>query len=314
MARGRRHHLHARRIRQRQRRMDERAGYRSLARAALLSRRRLLLGLGHQPSPPRKRGRPRSRCALPRNRLPARTGTPLSRPRSRMDCAHGLHCRRSGIEARHIAVAGDSAGGGLSVALANELREAGEDRPGCLWLISPWTDLTLSGPTLASKDADDPLIHKPYLEELASAYVAGRIERRDPRVSVLFADLKNLPPMLIQVGSDETLLSDATRFAEAAGCRRCRRHARNLAANDSCLAVVEWRARRRPRGDHTGRRIHPSASRRRYGADFSNCLNFVHKASLARHCRLSKPLNLYRLCDWHGPCNRGRTVMWGPPE
>ena len=128
-----------------------------------------------------------------------------------------LALRRSGIEARHIAVAGDSAGGGLSVALANELREAGEDSPGCLWLISPWTDLTLSGPTLASKDAEDPLIHKPYLEELASAYVAGQIERRDPRVSVLFANLKSLPPMLIQVGSEETLLSDATRLAEAAG-------------------------------------------------------------------------------------------------
>lgn len=128
-----------------------------------------------------------------------------------------LAVRRSGIEARHIAIAGDSAGGGLSVALANELREAGEDRPGCLWLISPWTDLTQSGATLATKDAEDPLIHKPYLEELASAYVAGRIERRDPRVSVLFADLKNLPPILIQVGSEETLLSDATRLAEAAG-------------------------------------------------------------------------------------------------
>src|SRR5690606_15307127 len=102
-------------------------------------------------------------------------------------------------------------------ALANELKEAGEDSPACLWLISPWTDLTLSGATLASKDADDPLIHKPYLEELASAYVAGSIERRDPRVSVLFAALKNLPPILIQVGSAETLLSDATRFAEAAG-------------------------------------------------------------------------------------------------
>jgi len=128
-----------------------------------------------------------------------------------------LALKRSGIEARHIAVAGDSAGGALTVALANELREAGEQSPGCLWLISPWTDLTLSGATLASKDADDPLIHKPYLEELASAYVAGRIERRDPRVSVLFADLRNLPPILIQVGSDETLLADATRFAEAAG-------------------------------------------------------------------------------------------------
>jgi len=128
-----------------------------------------------------------------------------------------LMLRRSGIEARHIAVAGDSAGGALSVALTNELRDAGETSPGCLWLISPWTDLTLSGATLASKDSDDPLIHKAYLAELASAYVAGRIERHDPRVSVLFADLHGLPPTLIQVGSAETLLSDATRFAEAAG-------------------------------------------------------------------------------------------------
>ena len=128
-----------------------------------------------------------------------------------------LALRSSGIEAHHIAVAGDSAGGGLSVALANELRDAGEDPPGCLWLISPWTDLTMSGATLVSKDAEDPLIHKPYLEELAAAYVAGKIERRDPRVSVLFADLRDLPPILIQVGSAETLLSDATRFAEAAG-------------------------------------------------------------------------------------------------
>jgi monoterpene epsilon-lactone hydrolase len=128
-----------------------------------------------------------------------------------------LALRSSGIEARHIAVAGDSAGGGLSVALANELRDAGEDPPGCLWLVSPWTDLTMSGATLVSKDAEDPLLHKAYLEELAAAYVAGKIERRDPRVSVLFANLADLPPILIQVGSAETLLSDATRFAEAAG-------------------------------------------------------------------------------------------------
>jgi acetyl esterase/lipase len=124
---------------------------------------------------------------------------------------------RQGIAARHIAVGGDSAGGGLTVALINRLRDAGEALPACAWLISPWTDLTMSGDTLASKDAVDPLIHKPYLEELAEAYLSSGIDRRDPRVSPLFADLRGLPPTLIQVGSSETLLADSTRFAAAAG-------------------------------------------------------------------------------------------------
>src|SRR6266478_3844566 len=71
--------------------------------------------------------------------------------------------RKHGIAAEHIAVGGDSAGGGLTVALINRLRGAGEQIPGCAWLISPWTDLTLSGSTLATKDAVDPIIHKAYL-------------------------------------------------------------------------------------------------------------------------------------------------------
>jgi epsilon-lactone hydrolase len=125
--------------------------------------------------------------------------------------------RAQGMPAERIAIGGDSAGGGLSVALALRLREMGEPLPACLWLCSPWTDLTLSGETLATKDAVDPLIHKPYLEELARAYVPAGANRHDPRVSPLFAALKGLPPMLIQVGSDETLLADSTRFAAAAG-------------------------------------------------------------------------------------------------
>jgi monoterpene epsilon-lactone hydrolase len=122
-----------------------------------------------------------------------------------------------GIPATKIVVGGDSAGGGLSLALSMRLRDLGEATPACLWLSSPWTDLTMSGETLATKDAVDPLIHKPYLEELASAYVPAGVDRRDPRLSPLYADLKGLPPVLIQVGSDETLLSDSTRFAAAAG-------------------------------------------------------------------------------------------------
>ena len=125
--------------------------------------------------------------------------------------------RRQGIEAGHIVVGGDSAGGNLSLSLINRLRAAGEALPGCAWLVSPWTDLTMSGDTLVTKDAVDPLIHKAYLEELAEAYVPASVDRGDPLISPLFADLAGFPPLLIQVGSAETLLSDATRFAAAAG-------------------------------------------------------------------------------------------------
>ena len=122
-----------------------------------------------------------------------------------------------GITAARIAIGGDSAGGGLTVALITRLRDARADLPACAWLISPWMDLTMSGSTLATKDAVDPIIHKDYLEELAAAYVDAGIDRKDPRVSPLYADLRSFPPTLIQVGSAEVLLEDATRFAAAAG-------------------------------------------------------------------------------------------------
>jgi monoterpene epsilon-lactone hydrolase len=121
------------------------------------------------------------------------------------------------IPAARVGVGGDSAGGGLTLALINELKASGQELPGCAWLISPWTDLTMSGATLATKDAVDPLIHKAYLDELADAYLPPGMDREDPRVSPLFADLRGLPPTMIQVGSDETLLDDSVRFAAAAG-------------------------------------------------------------------------------------------------
>jgi len=75
----------------------------------------------------------------------------------------------------------------------------------------------MSGSTLSSKEAVDPLIHKQYLNELAEAYLPPGLDPKDPRVSPLYADLKGFPPMLIQVGSAETLLDDATRLAAVAG-------------------------------------------------------------------------------------------------
>ena len=122
-----------------------------------------------------------------------------------------------GIAARDIAVGGDSAGGNLTTALINRLHAARDDLPACAWLASPWTDLTMSGASLVSKDGVDPLIHKAYLEELANAYAPPPLNRKDPLISPLFADLHGFPPMLIQVGSAETLLDDAARFATAAG-------------------------------------------------------------------------------------------------
>ena len=125
--------------------------------------------------------------------------------------------RNQGIDAAKIAIGGDSAGAGLTLGLIGRLRDANEELPACAWLISPWSDLTMSGSSLVSKAAADPLIHKEYLNELADAYLPAGMDRKDPRVSPLFADLRNFPPMLIQVGSEETLLDDATRLAAQAG-------------------------------------------------------------------------------------------------
>lgn len=120
-----------------------------------------------------------------------------------------------GVPARHVAVGGDSAGGNLALALILRLREAGKPLPACGWLVSPWTDLAMTGATLASKASVDPIISKPYLQELADAYLAGT-DPKLPLVSLLYADLAGLPPLLVQVGSAETLLDDAIRIAARA--------------------------------------------------------------------------------------------------
>jgi len=125
--------------------------------------------------------------------------------------------RDQNIAGAHIAIGGDSAGAGLTLALIGRLRDAQEELPGCAWLISPWTDLTMSGSSISSKETVDPLIHRQYLIELTDAYLPAGMDRKDPRVSPLYTDLKGFSPVLIQVGSAETLLDDATRFAAVAG-------------------------------------------------------------------------------------------------
>jgi len=121
-----------------------------------------------------------------------------------------------GIPTSNIVVGGDSAGGGLTLALMIILRDAGQPLPGCGWLVSPWVDLQMTGASLDEKADIDPLISKAYLDELAAAYLAGT-DAANPLVSPLRADLAGLPPLLVQVGSAETLLDDAVRLARRAG-------------------------------------------------------------------------------------------------
>jgi epsilon-lactone hydrolase len=121
-----------------------------------------------------------------------------------------------GFTANHIAVAGDSAGGGLTVALLVSLRDAGLPLPACAWCSSPWVDLEGIGGSMAAKAMVDPMVQQPYLIELAAAYLHGA-DPRTPLAAPLYADLRGLPPMLIQVGSAETLLDDAVRLAGRAG-------------------------------------------------------------------------------------------------
>jgi epsilon-lactone hydrolase len=114
-----------------------------------------------------------------------------------------------------IALAGESAGGGLVVALLLALREAGVPLPSCGYLMSPYVDLTLSGETLAEKREVDPILTPDGLRARVPDYVGGA-DAADPYISPIFADLRELPPLLIQVGSHEVLLSDALRLAERA--------------------------------------------------------------------------------------------------
>ena len=119
------------------------------------------------------------------------------------------------VEPAGAAIAGDSAGGGLTAAALIALREAGDPLPAAGVLISPWLDLTNSGESMQSKADVDPMVQREGLQAMVAAYAAGS-DVKAPTVSPLFADLAGLPPLLIHVGTAEVLLDDSTRFAQAA--------------------------------------------------------------------------------------------------
>ncbi|MEW6441879.1 MAG: alpha/beta hydrolase [bacterium] len=115
------------------------------------------------------------------------------------------------IPAGRIAVAGDSAGGGLTVAAFVALRDQGDRLPAAGICLSPWVDLTCTGGSQESKRYRDPIVSRENLLRYGSLYLGDR-DAKTPLASPLFADLAKLPPLLIQVGSDEVLLDDAVRL------------------------------------------------------------------------------------------------------
>jgi len=114
-----------------------------------------------------------------------------------------------------IAIVGDSAGGGLALALLIHLRDEGMPLPGMAICISPWTDLSGSGESIRSKAKVDIVLDAQNLAKSAAIYL-GNTDPCDPLASPIYADLSGLPPLLIHVGSDEILLSDSTVLAEKA--------------------------------------------------------------------------------------------------
>ena len=130
------------------------------------------------------------------------------------DAVAGYHwLLSSGIAPRNISVMGDSAGGGMTLALAMRLREAGDPLPACLVCLSPWTDMTASGKSIAANSERDPMFVADDIHRYANAYL-GDQSRLDPLASPLLGNLTDLPPMLIQVGGNEVLLDDARSLDE----------------------------------------------------------------------------------------------------
>jgi len=120
-----------------------------------------------------------------------------------------------GLQPARIVVAGDSAGGGLTVATLVAIRDAKLPLPAAGACLSPWVDLEGIGESMTKKADVDPIVQKAGLLQMAAAYLGGK-DPRTPLAAPLYADLTGLPPLLIQVGTAETLLDDASRLAERA--------------------------------------------------------------------------------------------------
>lgn len=120
-----------------------------------------------------------------------------------------------GIKPEHIALSGDSAGGGLAIATLLKARDEGLPQPAAACPISPWTDMEASGATMQTRAAVDCCVQKQGIDGLVPLFV-GSASKRDPYASPLYADLKGLAPMYIQVGDEETLLDDSVRIAHRA--------------------------------------------------------------------------------------------------
>jgi acetyl esterase/lipase len=120
-----------------------------------------------------------------------------------------------GIDPKKASFGGDSAGGGLVIAALVSARDKGLPMPSCACCISPWTDLVGSGRTMDTKALEDPMVNRAALEFFSDFY-ADKEDKSHPLISPLFANLAGLPPLLIQVGTAETLLDDSRRLATRA--------------------------------------------------------------------------------------------------
>jgi monoterpene epsilon-lactone hydrolase len=116
-----------------------------------------------------------------------------------------------GFAPGRIAISGDSAGGGLTVATLISIRMAGLPQPAAAVPLSPWVDMEGTGDSMTSKDAVDLIVHRDALKGMADAFLQGQ-DTRDPLAAPLHADLRGLCPLYIQVGEDETLLDDSVRL------------------------------------------------------------------------------------------------------
>ena len=133
------------------------------------------------------------------------------------DClaAYRWTVRHGGDDPQRLAVLGDSAGGNLAVAVTVAARDENLPLPSCVAVISPFADLTFSGASLELRKLADPYVTRELLESMATDYLGGA-DPADPRCSSVFADLHDLPPLLIRVGEDEILFDDAARIRDAA--------------------------------------------------------------------------------------------------